>query len=117
MAVEGPRQNRLRADQQGLVGVHTTPAARSVKATAAGCELVKPDRGWQIALYHQGAERPTDRVAGIEPFRAIGHIRLVGAEIVEASSPGGIPEIRDRRHIAHITPVSYTHLRAHETDS
>ena len=104
MAIEGPRQNRLRADQQGLVGVHTAATARSVIAPAAGGEFVEPDGRFQVPFGHQRTQRAAYRIAGIEPFRAIGHIRFVGAEIVEASSPGGIPKIRDRRHIGHIAP-------------
>jgi len=104
MAVEGPRQNCLRAHQEGLVGVHAAPSARSVKAPAAGGELVEPDRRFQVPFGHQRTQRAAHRIAGIEPLRAIGHIRLVAAEIVEAPSPGGIPQIRDRWDIGHIAP-------------
>jgi len=62
-------------------------------------------------LVHQRTQRAADRLAGIEPFRAIGHIRLLRVEIVEASFPGGIPEIRDRGDIGHIAPPDGIELR------
>ena len=102
VAVEGPRQHRLRAEQQAHVGPHPRPALRAVIAAAAGDELVEPDRRRQAGLHHRRLEAGAHGLAGVEAHRAVAHVLAVARQVVEALAPGAVPEVGDRRLVGRV---------------
>jgi hypothetical protein len=66
VAVPGPGQHRLGAQQQTEMGPHARAALGPVVAGAAGRELVEPDRRVHAGAHHGRLEAGAERVARVE---------------------------------------------------
>ena len=102
MAVESPGKKCLPVVQQSEIGPHAHDALGPAIPPTAGNEFIEPNRRCEISLGEKRAGDCVERLAGIEPFGAIGDITLVRLVIVKSLAPARIPEIRRGGKIRHV---------------
>src|ERR1035438_445214 len=71
MTVEGPSESPLSSHHEPKVCIHAASARCSVKATAAGGELIEPNGRGQSPFGHQRAKCTADGVTGIKAFSTV----------------------------------------------
>src|ERR1019366_3303186 len=106
MAVVCPRKKSLRPYQQSQIAIHATAAWSSIVSTTTSGKFIEPNRCRQISSDRQCAKGSPNRIARIEAFGTVGHVGLVGGEIIEPSPRCRIPEVRDRWEVRRIASTN-----------